>query len=264
MAGTTTVEVPTSDGAAEAYLARPDGDGPFPAVLFFMDAFGLRPRLAEMAERIAARGYLVLVPNLFHRAGPMPRVDLADLADPQRRGELFGRIVPLITALTPELVARDAGAYLDFLAARDDVAAGPVAIVGYCMGGTNALRAIEAHPDRIAALASFHAGRVVTDAPDSPHRGVGTVTGELYFAHADRDDSMTADDIAALEGALDAAGVAYRSEVYAGAPHGFTMADTAMYDEQAAERHWTALFDLLERTFRGSARRSDDGPHASA
>ncbi|OWV02636.1 dienelactone hydrolase [Micromonospora wenchangensis] len=262
MAGTTTVEVPTSDGAADAYLARPDGDGPFPAVLFFMDAFGLRPRLAEMAERIAAQGYLVLVPNLFHRTGPMPRVDVADLADPQRRGELFGRIVPLITALTPELVARDAGAYLDFLAARDDVTDGPVAIVGYCMGGTNALRAIEAHPDRIAALASFHAGRVVTDEPDSPHRGVGAVTGELYFAHADRDESMTADQIATLEGALDAAGVTYRSEVYAGAPHGFTMADTAMYDEGATERHWAALFDLLERTLRGAERRSDDGPHA--
>ncbi|MEU1887966.1 dienelactone hydrolase family protein [Micromonospora sp. WMMD987] len=255
MADPTTVQVPTSDGAADAYLARPDGDGPFPAVLFFMDAFGLRPRLAEMAGRIAARGYLVLVPNLFHRTGGVPRFDLTELADPQRRGEMFGRIVPLITALTPELVARDTGAYLDYLAARDDVTPGPVGIVGYCMGGTNALRAIAAHPDRIAALASFHAGRVVTDAPDSPHRGVGTVTGELYFAHADRDESMTGEHIAALEGALDAAGVRYRSEVYAGAPHGFTMADSAMYDERATERHWTALFDLLDRTIGGAARR---------
>ncbi|WUI10358.1 dienelactone hydrolase family protein [Micromonospora sp. NBC_00421] len=249
---TTTVEVPTSDGAADAYLVRPDDDGPFPAVLFFMDAFGLRPRLAEMAERIAARGHLVLVPNLFHRAGRAPLFDLGDLADPQRRGELFGRIVPLITALTPELMARDSGSYLDFLAARDDVAPGPVAIVGYCMGGTNALRAIAAHPDRIAALASFHAGRVVTDEPDSPHLGVGAVTGELYFAHADQDASMTAAQITTLERALDAAGVSYRSELYPGAAHGFTMADTPLYDEQATERHWSALFDLLDRTFGGS------------
>ena len=245
---TTTVEVPTSDGAADAYLARPDGDGPFPAVLFFMDAFGLRPRLAEMAERIAARG----LPGAGAEPVPPGRPDARSSTSttwptPQRRGELFGRIVPMISALTPERSARDTGAYLDFLAARGDVAPGPVAIVGYCMGGTNALRAIEAHPDRIAALASFHAGRVVTDEPDSPHRGVGAVTGELYFAHADRDESMTADHIATLEGALDAAGVSYRSEVYTGAPHGFTMADTAMYDERAAERHWTALFDLLER-----------------
>ncbi|WP_200210463.1 dienelactone hydrolase family protein [Micromonospora coerulea] len=247
---TTTVDVPTSDGVADACLARPDGDGPFPAVLVFMDAFGLRPRLAEMAERIAAEGYLVLVPNLFHRAGRAPLFDLAGLDDPERRGALFGQLMPLIGALTPEVVARDAEAYLDFLAARDDVVPGPVAITGYCMGGTNALRAMAAHPDRIAALASFHAGRVVTDAPDSPHLGVGSITGEVYFAHADNDQSMTAEQIATLEKALEAAGVTYRSELYAGAHHGFTMSDTATYDERATERHWSALFDLLGRTLR--------------
>ncbi|MFC0507000.1 dienelactone hydrolase family protein [Micromonospora costi] len=246
---TTTVDVTTSDGTADAYLARPDGDGPFPAVLVFMDAFGLRRRMAEMAERIAERGYVVLVPNLFYRAGRAPLFDLSLLGDPQQRGAIFERIGPYVAALTPEVVARDTGAYLDFLAARDDVAAGPVAAVGYCMGGMNALRAIEAYPDRIAALASFHAGRVVTDAPDSPHRGVGSVTGELYFAHADQDGSMTAEQIATLERTLDDAGVRYRSEVYEGATHGFTMADTAAYDEKATERHWAALFDLLDRTF---------------
>ncbi|MEV1329740.1 dienelactone hydrolase family protein [Micromonospora costi] len=246
---TTTVDVTTSDGTADAYLARPDGDGPFPAVLVFMDAFGLRPRMAEMAERIAERGYVVLVPNLFYRAGRAPLFDLSLLGDPQQRGAIFERIMPYMAALTPEVVTRDTGAYLDFLAARDDVTAGPVAAVGYCMGGMNALRAVEAYPDRIAALASFHAGRVVTDAPDSPHRGVGSVTGELYFAHADQDGSMTAEQIATLERALDDAGVRYRSEVYEGATHGFTMADTAAYDEKATERHWAALFDLLDRTF---------------
>ncbi|MFC3502056.1 dienelactone hydrolase family protein [Micromonospora krabiensis] len=246
---TTTVDVRTDDGVADSYLARPDGDGPVPAVLLFMDAFGLRPRLAEMIERIAERGYLVLAPNLFYRAGRAPLFDLSRLAEPDQRGDIFAQIMPLIGELTPQVVIRDTGAYLDFLAARDDVAAGPVATVGYCMGGTNALRAIEAYPDRIAALASFHAGRVVTDAPDSPHRGVGSVTGELYFAHADQDASMTAEQIAELERTLDAAGVRHRSEVYEGAAHGFTMADTAHYDEPATERHWKAMFDLLDRTF---------------
>ncbi|GGR97273.1 hydrolase [Micromonospora fulviviridis] len=246
---TTTVDVPTGDGVADAFLVRPDGDGPFPAVLVFMDAFGLRPRLAEMAGTIAARGYVVLVPNLFHRFGRAPLVDLSGLGDETLRGALFAKVSPMIGALTPDVVARDTAAYLDFLAAQPGVAPGPVAAVGYCMGGTNALRAIEAHPDRIAAAAAFHAGRVVTDAPDSPHLGVGAVTGELYFGHADHDPSMTAEQIATLEKALDAAGVTYRSEVYAGARHGYTQADTPMYDERATERHWTALFDLLDRTF---------------
>ncbi|MFR9775607.1 dienelactone hydrolase family protein [Micromonospora sp. MS34] len=247
---TTTVDVPTRDGVADAYLARPDGAGPFPGVLVFMDAFGLRPRMAEMAETIAARGYVVLVPNLFHRFGRAPLVDLSGLGDEAQRGALFQQISPMIGALTPEVVARDTAAYLDFLTGQPDVTPGPVAITGYCMGGTNALRAIEAHPDRIAAAAAFHAGRVVTDAPDSPHLGVGSVTGELYFGHADQDPSMTAEQIATLEKALDAAGVAYTSEVYPGARHGYTQSDTPMYDEEATERHWAALFDLLERTFR--------------
>ncbi|MFC0007510.1 dienelactone hydrolase family protein [Micromonospora siamensis] len=248
---TTTVDVPTGDGVADAYLVRPDGDGPFPAVLVFMDAFGLRPRIAEMAQRIAERGYLVLVPNLFHRAGRAPLVDLSGLGDPEQRAAIFGRLMPFVTALTPELVRADGGAYLDFLAARDDVAPGPVAMVGYCMGGTNALRVAEAHPDRVAALATFHAGRVVTDEPDSPHLGVGSVRAELYLAHADQDGSMTPEQIATLEKTLDSAGVRYRSELYPGAHHGFTMADTPVYDERATQRHWAALFDLLDRTFAG-------------
>ncbi|MFG1886170.1 dienelactone hydrolase family protein [Micromonospora sp. NPDC049102] len=245
---TTTVDIPTSDGTADASLTRPDGDGPFPAVLLFMDAFGPRPRLVEMAERIAERGYLVLTPHLFYRAGRAPLFDLSRLGEADQRGALFEKIVPLIGALTREVISRDTGAFLDFLAARDDVRPGPVAITGYCMGGTNALWAIEAYPDRIAAVASFHAGRVVTDAPDSPHLGVGAITGELYFGHADADQSMTPEQIATLEKALDAAGVRYRSEVYEGAHHGFTMADTPMYHEEGTERHWVALFDLLDRT----------------
>lgn len=244
---TTTVDIPTSDGVADACLTRPDGDGPFPAVLLFMDAFGPRPRLVEMAERIAAQGYLVLTPHLFYRAGRAPLFDLSRLGDPDQRGALFAQIGPMARALTPEAISRDTAAYLDFLAARDDVRPGPVAITGYCLGGTNALRAIEAHPDRIAAIASFHGGHLVTDAPDSPHLGVGSITGEVYFGHADADASATPEQIATLEKALDAAGVRYRSEVYAGAHHGFTMADTPMYDEQATDRHWAALFDLLGR-----------------
>ncbi|GGO04330.1 dienelactone hydrolase family protein [Micromonospora parathelypteridis] len=245
---TTTVDIPTDDGVADSSLTRPEGNGPFPAVLLFMDAFGPRPRLVEMAERIAAQGYLVLTPNLFYRAGRAPLFDLSRLGEPDQRGALFEKIMPMIVALTPDVISRDSAAYLDFLAARDDVRPGPVAITGYCMGGTNALRAIEAHPDRIAAIASFHGGRIVTDASDSPHLGVDSITGEVYFGHADQDQSMTPEQIATLEKALDAAGVRYRSEVYEGAHHGFTMADTPMYHEQATERHWVALFDLLNRT----------------
>jgi carboxymethylenebutenolidase len=241
------VDVATDDGVADAYFVRPDGAGPWPGVLVFQDAFGLRPRLFEMVDRIAQRGYAVLAPNLLYRAGRAPLFDLDGLRDPERRGKIFDQIFPMIMQLTPDRITRDSKAYLDFFAAQEGVAPGPVAIVGYCMGGTNALRAIEAYPDRITALGSFHAGRVVTDAPDSPHKAVGKITGEAYFAHADNDSSMTAENIETLEAALDTAGVTYRSELYEGAPHGFTMADTASYNEAAEKRHWENLFALLDR-----------------
>jgi carboxymethylenebutenolidase len=244
---TSMVDVPTVDGVADAYLVRPGDGSSHPAVLFFMDAIGLRPRLYEMAERIATHGYVVLVPNLFYREGRAPLVaDLSDLLKPENRPRMMEVLMPFATSFTPAAAIRDTGAYLDFLAGLDDVAPGPVALTGYCMGGTSAVRAAEAFGDRIAATASFHGGRLVTDAPDSPHRFVEGITGELYLAHATNDHSMSQAQIESLEAALDAAGVTYRSEVYPAA-HGFTMSDTAAYDRAAEDRHWTSLIDLLER-----------------
>jgi carboxymethylenebutenolidase len=240
-------EVPAADGVAEAYLVIPDGDGPFPAVLLFMDAFGLRPRIMEMAGRIADRGYAVLAPNLFYRSARGPLATPDELVDAEKRGAAFGRLMPMIRELTPARIAADADAYLNFLAARPEVADGPAGIVGYCMGGRNALLAAQAHPLRFAALAGFHAGGLVTDAPDSPHLGVAALTAEVYLGHADNDGSMTPDQIKTLEVALAETGVEYTSELYEGAPHGFTMSDTSMYDQAAEQRHWQALFELLGR-----------------
>jgi carboxymethylenebutenolidase len=236
------VDIRTADGVADAYLVTPDEPGPHPGVLLFMDAFGLRPQIMEMATRIASRGYAVLAPNLLYRGQRSPLVTPDELADEEKRGAAFGRVMPMIQELTAERVIADSRVYLDYLGTD-----GPVGLVGYCMGGRNALVVAGALGERIAALGSFHAGRVVTEGPDSPHLGVGSIVGEVYFGHADNDGSMTPDDIAALEAAFEAAGVRYTSEVYAGAPHGFTMADTAMHDPDAEVRHWDALFGLLGR-----------------
>jgi carboxymethylenebutenolidase len=247
----TMVDVPTDGGIADAYSVRPDGEGPYGGVLMFQDAFGLRPRLKEMADRIAGRGHAVLVPNLLYRGGRAPQFDTSGLRDPERQKKVLGQIMPLVMALDTAAIIRDTRAYLDFFATQDGVDPGPVVVVGYCMGGTNALRAIEAYPDRIKAAASFHGGRLATDQPDSPHLRVGSINGEVYFGHADNDRSMTREQIKVLEAALDAAGVRYRSEIYEGAPHGFTMADTSSYDEAGDRRHWENLFALLERAGSG-------------
>jgi carboxymethylenebutenolidase len=246
------VDITTQDGIADAYLARPDDDARHPGVLLLMDAFGLRPQIEGMADRIAARGYVVLAPNLFYRAGRAPVLPTEGIADPEQRGPLLERIMPLVHGLTPELLAVDADAYLDAL---EQAAPGPVAITGYCMGGRVGWQIAAAHPDRVAALGAFHTGGLVTDAEDSPHRSAGELGAELYLGFADNDRSMTAENIATLEHALDDAGVRYRSELYHDAAHGYTMADTPVYDEAAAERHFTELFALLDRSVAGSPAR---------
>jgi len=239
-----TVDIKTPDGVADAYLAKPDESGSHAGVLFIMDAIGLRPRIEEMADRIAAEGYVVLAPNVFYRAGRAPVVSLPDFTDPDARAGFMQSIRPLMEQLTPDAVARDGAAYLDYL---QDAAPGPVAITGYCMGGRIGWRIAAAHPDRVAALASFHGGGLVTDAPDSPHRSAAQISAEMYFGHADEDPSMTAEQIATLERALEDAGAVYTSELYEGAMHGYTMSDTAAYDEASTERHFTELFRLLGR-----------------
>jgi len=240
-----TVEIPTADGLADAYLTRPD-DQPHPGVLYIMDAYGLRPTIDEMADRIAADGYVVLAPNVFYRAGRPPVVPLPDLSDPEQRAGFFQSIRPLIGQLTPERLAADGGAYLDYL--TQVASPGPVAITGYCMGARVGWWVAAAHPDRVAALAGFHAGGMATDGTDSPHLRAANAKAEMYFGFADQDPSMTAEQIATFERALQDAGAHFRAEVYEGARHGYTMADGPAFDESARERHFRALRELLERT----------------
>jgi carboxymethylenebutenolidase len=215
-------------------------------VLLIIDAIGLRPRIEEMADRIASRGYTVLAPNVFYRAGRAPVLPLADFTDPDSRASFMQAVRPLMDELTPERIVSDGRAYLDYLA---DLAPGPAAITGYCMGGRLGWRIAAAYPERVVALGSFHGGGLVTDGPDSPHRSAAELKAELYLGHADQDASMTPDQIATLERALEDAGVRYRSELYTGALHGYTMSDTAVYDAEATERHFRELFALLDRGF---------------
>ena len=230
----TTLDIAMPDGTADAYLSKPTA-GAQAGVLVFMDAIGLRPRMEAMADRIAEQGYAVLVPNLFYRAGRAPVVpNIVERLQGEERGKVFEELWPHMTALTPEVAARDTAAYVDELDQHT--------------GGGLAMRAAAQLPDRVVAVASFHGGRLAPDDGTGPVTLVDQIRAELYFGHADNDGSMPAEQIARLEAALDAAGVRYTSEVYAGATHGFTMSDMPVHDEQAEQRHWDALLGLLERT----------------
>lgn len=238
------VEVPTPDGVCPAVLVTPEGEGRWPAVILFMDAGGLRPAMVDMGEQLAGMGYVALVPEMYYRHGAYEPFDFRTaFSDPSERGRIMG----MVGSVTKAMAARDAGAFLDFLSSRPEVAGTKVGCTGYCMGGGLSLAAAAHHPGRIAAAASFHGGRLATDAPDSPHRMVGSIKGRVYVAAAEKDGSFPPEQAALLEQSLKDAGVDYTLETYP-ALHGFAVPDNPTYDAGAAARHWDALRDLFGST----------------
>jgi carboxymethylenebutenolidase len=242
------IDIPVPDGTAEAYVARPDS-GTGPGVLFFMDAIGVRPQIASMCDRIASWGYVVLAPNVFYRDGDAASMaPQEDLRVPGAREEFFKGVMPRVNGLTPDLSVPDIAAYVAALRGLDGVTDGAIGVTGYCMGARLSVRAANAHPDLVSACGGFHGGSLVTDDPDSPHAGLANARAEFVFGHADNDRSMQPEAVATLGAALAEHGLTATNEIYPDAPHGYTMADTPMYQEAGAERHYTELQDLLSRT----------------
>jgi carboxymethylenebutenolidase len=242
---TKTLHIPTADGKADAFAAFPDGGERHPGVLMYADGFGIRPVLREMARELAGHGYYVLVPNLFYRHGPAPVIELPEHIGEETRPQVMAQLMPLIQAHTAERVLSDADAYLRFLTTQPEVGVGPFAVTGYCIGGLLAMRTAAAHPGQVAALAAFH-GPVGADGPDS----LAKLTAQVHLGHAEGD--MTPAALGELNQALDAAGVGYTSEIYAGTVHGFTMSDTDAFNPAALQRHWDRLLPLLDRTLANS------------
>lgn len=240
--------LPSVEGDIEAYVARPKDPRPRPGVLLYMDAIGLRPQIEQMADRIAGWGHVVLAPNVFYRHGSA--VDIApktDLRLPGAREEFFPTVTPLVASHTADEAARDFETYLATLTGDEQVTTGAIGVTGYCMGGRLALRAAAQQPDRVAAIGMFHTGGLVTDASDSPHTRIPDVAAEVLAGYADNDKSMTIANIATVNSLLDACGVVHTSTVYSEAPHGYTMADTSMYHQPAAEWHFRQLRSLFRR-----------------
>jgi carboxymethylenebutenolidase len=245
------VQVRTPSGVCDATLVHPQGKGRWPAVILFVDAFGLRPAMRDMAKRLAADGYTVLVPNPYYRSTKAPGIDPGfDFTNPADRAKLDALRAPI----TGEAVIQDAVAYVKFLdsqASVDKHAA--MGVFGYCMGGPMTLQAAAAVPDRIGAGASFHGGGLVTDKPDSPHLLVPKIKGQYYFGIAANDDQRQPDAKTKLDEAFHAANLPAKIEVYAGTLHGWCVKDMPLqagkpiYDEAQAERAWSELTALYKR-----------------
>ncbi|WP_018179561.1 dienelactone hydrolase family protein [Jongsikchunia kroppenstedtii] len=247
---TSNVRISTADGDCDAFVAYPDDGRQHPGVVMYMDVFGLRPVLCQLAEELASHGYYVVAPNVFYRHSAAPVVELPEFIDAESRPLIVQQLIPLLQAYSTDEVLRDADAFVEYLTNCPEVSAGPIGVVGYCMGAVLAMRTAAAHPGRVAAVGGFHPGRLVTDAADSPHLSIPDVRAavDLRFAEGD----IAPETLAVLEQALDAAGVAYSCATYPGAHHGYTMSDTGAFDADARQRHWDDLLALFGRTLSAS------------
>ncbi|MFI5025107.1 MAG: dienelactone hydrolase family protein [Alphaproteobacteria bacterium] len=239
-----TLDIATADGAVETFICRPERGGPYPPVLFLMDAPGIREELYCMTRRLSTVGYCVLLPNLYYRFGR----DTIYGPDVLEHGSAeHTRMRAVRTRMTIPPVMEDVAALIRFAGARPDIGHGPVGCHGYCMSGPYALAAAARYPGRIAAAASFYGTWLVSDAVESPHLNLGKAKGELYIACAEHDDLAPLPMVEELSRLFQASGAAGELEIYPGVHHGFAFPERRVYDKPAAERHWERLIALYRR-----------------
>lgn len=246
------IDIKTRDGLCPSYVYRPaTGGGPWPAVLVFMDGVGIRPAMLEVGERLATYGYFVLLPDLYYRSGPYEPMNPGEVfSDPEKRKVLMEKYFALATQAN---VMSDTRAFIDYLAAQPDVKPGRIGTTGYCMGGLMSLTAAGTYPDHIVATASYHGGRLATDAPESPHLLAPKMKSRVYVAGAIEDPAFTDEMKARLEDALTEAGVDHKIETYP-ARHGWVFRDAPVFDAAAAERHWQTMVALFDATLKSVRR----------
>jgi carboxymethylenebutenolidase len=239
------VNVPMASGVADSALFYPEGRGSWPAVLVWTDILGLRPVFREMGRRLAAEGYVVLVPNPFYRNAKAPVVDGSfDFSKPEDRA----KVMPMAAALTADANISDAKSYVAFLDAQPPTdRKKKMGVQGYCMGGPLTFRTAAAAPERVGAAATFHGGGLVTDKPDSPHLQIPKMKAEVVCAVADNDDKRDPAAKDKLKEAFAAAHLKAKVDVYEGCNHGWTVRGSQVYNEVGAERAWTELTALYKR-----------------
>jgi carboxymethylenebutenolidase len=235
------IDIPTKDGATATFITHPERGGPFPVILFYMDAPAIREELRDMARRLATSGYYVMLPNLYYRSGVMELGPLpADPESPERK-----RMFELMASINIPKVMEDTKALLAYAEGQAAANTRIVGAVGYCMSGRYAINAATHFPNRVKAAASIYGTHLATDQPDSPHLAASKTKAELYFACAET-------DIYAPQEIIDKVAQAMRDakaevEIYPGTHHGFAFPRRPVYDRDAAERHWERLLALYRR-----------------
>lgn len=229
------------------FVARPGGDGPFPVAVVYMDGVGYRDQIKNNARRFAASGYYCVAPDVFYRAGDDLSFDFSKIASEGMGGEEGKRLTAAASSVTPERAMADTSSIFDDVASDPAAARGAKVCVGYCMGARIALRAASMFADEFVAAAGIHPGALVNDKPESPHHDLATVRGELYYAFAEIDRSVTPELVDRFRAELDRNNIRGVVERIPGVAHGFAMADLPVYNHDAAEHHFERTLDLWRR-----------------
>jgi carboxymethylenebutenolidase len=210
------------------------------AVIFYMDAFGLRPELDEMAQRYADAGYVTFLPDLYHR---LDRCQFRITATADEPPDSAMNVANSATTLAMSIA--DTAAILDHVAATPAYGVGRFGTVGYCMGARHALAAAAAYRDKIAASALLHGGRLVWDGPDSPHLLIPRVSAALYFGFAANDETCPDEHKRLIEQTIAASSTRARTEQFL-AGHGWTFPTRWCYDAAAAEHAFETVVNLFD------------------
>ena len=248
------VDIPTSAGSMDIFISRPAGSAAFPLVIVFMDIWGARPQLFEIANRIASNGYCSIVPNFYYRDG-VRGFDFRNARGQSLSMEIASKeqqdaVRRHAAALTNSMVDADVDAILKYFE-NEPVSQGRVGSVGFCMGGRHALFLAGTRPERMLATASLHGTRLVSDNLDSPHRLAERFRGEIYCGFAEHDPFVPPDIVTTIDRLLgNRQTLKYRSAVHPGAHHGYSIPDRDVYDHVAAEMDWTEIFAMFSRTLR--------------
>jgi carboxymethylenebutenolidase len=245
------LDIETPSGRMPTFVTHPEQDGPFPPVIIYMDIWGVREELFEIARRVGTVGYYCMLPDFYYRQGRVRH----EFRDAQNRmislhaldEERRQRVVAPGRRLSNQMVVDDTGAILDFVGRGEPVRPGDVGAIGYCMGGRHVLCAAGHFPERVTASASLHGTSLISDAPDSPHRLVKEFRGELYCGFAETDPYAPLSMVKELEALLRPCPVDYRYAIHEGAQHGYALPNRDIFDPHGAARDWEQIFAMFHR-----------------
>ena len=236
------VDIETSDGKMETFITHPDEGGPFPVIVMYMDAPGIREELYDFARRVGTVGYYCMLPDLYYRAGRI-RYDRASMTQTERE-QMGARW----RAMTNAMVLDDTRGMLRYLESDGKARGGPKGNVGYCMSGQWVLSAAGTVPEEFRATVAVHGVKHITDEPDSPHLLADRFQGEVYCAYAEHDSHIPSGEVEALEKAFGTSPARCRVEVFGGTDHGYVFPERdGIFVKHAAETTWERSFGMYKR-----------------